>query len=137
MSIVPKSTTKPSTFNLTMSPTIQKSRIPVHVKKFVPNQELMDLANDIRSLESHQIRHMFTYGRVGNKDNVHRCVMGALAVEKYGALDDYNDISRRIHDTPILMQYWHYLASMNNSGSSFAEIADWVEGKAKALGTWV
>lgn len=131
MSIVPKSDPKPSTFNVSSPQVIQKSRTLTPVKKLVPDPELMNLADDIRSLGSDQIEGEFTHG------DGERCVMGALAVEKYGALDNYNAIVDRIQNTPILRAYWDRLATLNNSGHSFKEIANWVEGHAKALGRWI
>jgi len=109
-------------------------------KTFIPDLQLLELADQIRDLKSEQIRNLFTDG-----DGRHRCVMGALMVEKYGVEDSGMAIRNYIPKIPFLYErsnkwiYWNLtdtLASLNNGDRSFGEIADWVELQAFRYGEW-
>ena len=116
-------------------------RMAQTLQQFVPDQELMELAGMIRDLKSAQISSLFTL-----EDGEHRCVMGALMVEKFGASDTNIDISNTLYSTrcsevvdpklKLVHRYWSRLADRNNDGQSFAQIADWVESQAYRYGEW-
>ena len=119
-------------------------------KTFVPDLELLELADSIRNLKSTQIVGRLTL----NDQSERRCVLGALGVEKFGIQDSILPID--IWEIPILKRvgveykaivYSMFgedecygladkLAAMNNTGRSFAEIADWVELESFHHGEW-
>ncbi len=110
----------------------QKSKI------FIPDLQLLELADQIRDLKSTQIINNFTM-----EDGEHRCVMGALMVEKHGVKDNPYGIYSSIKSIPFLYERsirWNFgnlsdtLANMNNHGKTFSDIADWVEDQAYKYG---
>ena|SRR6185436_21109194 len=137
-------------------------------KRFVPHAELMELAGYIRDLKSIQIRSRFTYGDkveiFGLMAQNHRCVLGALMVEIWGARDNCVDIENVLRETKIFDQMafrtkldviertsinikfsftdWRIMSladkfvRMNDTGRTFNEIADWVEIEAYHRGEW-
>jgi hypothetical protein len=129
---------------------------------FVPDQELLNISKQIRSLKSTQIMRSFT--RNNGHDN-NRCVLGALAVEFYGAPDTPEIIANimkyafgkrpekysaglvyeemtvnggviKILPYKIEHTLYHKLVSMNDGGRTFSEIADWVELEAYKHGEY-
>jgi hypothetical protein len=86
-------------------------------KTFVPDQELLILAEKIRRLKSRQITGRFTRTEVTPiltgtgiyyspriKKN-ERCVLGALMVEFYGVNDSHRDINIALNNMHILCKY--------------------------------
>lgn len=76
------------------------------LKKFVPDNELMNLAEYIRNLKSIQIKGRFTYSGMmrtygTNVLDNRRCVLGALMVEIWGAKDNCADIENVLRETKI------------------------------------
>lgn len=116
-------------------------RQQLKLKQFVPDLELLEIAEKIRKLKSRQIANDFTH------HDGSRCVMGALAVEFYDANDNYTSIMKTVNGMSVFhrtfeynkydeLSLWWHLAERNNNGVSFHEIADWVEDLAHKHGEW-
>jgi len=132
---------------------MEMSQELIQIKKFKPHQDLLELTDMIRYLKSEQIAGTFTYGYNSNK----RCVTGALAVEYFGSKDNNDDIINVIKDSWVSkfktiykviydskegrtvqkVNLFSKLVSMNDSGRTFDEIANWTELEAYRYGTWI